>query len=381
MDFANPSRNLTQIEGPALRVPLNLCDGHARHSLSQDTKNQLKHTIAETLDEDTQDIEAVQRRFLASLSARSGQDYERFPSHILYSASVAIDVVAKYLAAHALRTGLILPAFDCLPALLRRNGVDTVPVPEQRLMPVMDLDFLDSLRLGALFVVTPNNPTGAGVAQDELARLFAWAAARNVVVVLDLSFRLLDDRVRGDLLDLAETLGADLITIDDTGKVLSVFDTKVGVLAATHSLGTELGLLCSEILLNVSSVDLRLLTTVLDAPGEVDATRDLVRANRTYLRALLSEVDPLDRFPSRFTAAADSLMGVEWIRVGDRQQAIWQACWQQGLAILPGDCFDWAGDTGSEWIRLALPRDPEYFRRGADILAKCIANDEPTWES
>lgn len=374
MDFVSPSWNLTQIEGPALSAPLNLCDGHARHSLSRDTKNELKKTVAETLDDGALDVETIERRFLRSLSARSGQDYERFPSYVVYSASVAIDVVAKFLASRCLRTGLILPAFDCLPALLRRGGVETVPVPEDRLMPVLDLDFLDSLQLGALFVVTPNNPTGTGMEPTELARLFTWAAERKVVLVLDLSFRLLDDRVRGDLLGLAEDLGTNLITIDDTGKVLSVFDTKVGVLASTRALGEELGLLQSEILLNVSSLDLRLLATVL-AGGEINAVRDLVRTNRSYLRAVLSEVDPLDRFASRFTAGAESHMGVEWVRVGDRQPRIVRACWEQGLAVLPGEFFYWAGHAGHEWIRLALARDAEYFRRGADILAKSIAND------
>lgn len=390
MTSADTLRNVTQIQRSASSVPLDLCDGHARHTLSRPTRAALSETVAETFDGDHPDIEAVERRFLASLSAQTGQPYDRYPCYLFYSASVAIDVVAKYLGLTRRRTGVIHPALDCIPFLLRRGGTDTVPVPESRLMSMPDIDFLDSLQLDALFLVTPNNPTGVGLAAAGLRRLFQWAAERGIALVLDLSFRLLDDSVQGDLLRVAETMGTQLITVDDTGKTLPLFGTKVGVLASTFALGGELGRLHSELLLNVSSLELRLLTTVLDtarsAPGEVGAARELVRANRSYLRSVLSDVDPLDRFASRFSADVDSCMSVEWVRVGERQPEIVRACRDDGLAVLPGDSFSWAADAdadadgGWKYIRLALLRDAEPFRKGADILAKVIANDQPIWE-
>lgn len=376
-------QNLTQIQYRTSRLAFDLCDGHARHALDEATKEALREIAAATLRASRPTIEGVERTFLATLAARSGQPYHAYPSHICYSASVAIDISAKYLALTRCRTGVILPTIDVVPTLLARNGVETVPVPEGRLMPAADTDFLDSLQLDALFLVTPNNPTGSGLEHAELLRLFHWAAEKDVVLVLDLSFRLLDGGVHGDLLGTADAMGAQLITVDDTGKVLSLFGAKTGVLASTLSLGRALGQLHSELLLGVSNLDLRFLTALLKparpAPDEISTARELARTNRSYLHGALSAVDPLGA-PS--AGRPDSRMSVEWVRVGDRQPAIVRACWDSGLGILPGDGFYWAGDAGegAGYIRLALLRDPEYFRQSADIFAKAMANNRPAWE-
>lgn len=376
------SQNLTQVQSSASGLPFDLCDGHARHTLFESTRDALREAAAETFANDCPDIESVEWEFLECLAGRSRQPYRAHPSFVCYSASIAIDISAKYLALTRRRTGVIVPAIDVVSCVLRRDGVETVAVPEARLMPAPDVDYLDSLHLDALFVVTPNNPTGTGLEHAELLKLFQWAAERGVVLVLDLSFRLLDDRVQGDLLGTADAMGTPLITIDDTGKVLSLFGAKAGVLASTPGLGGELGLLHSEILLGVSHLDLRLIATALDKSrslqDEVGAARELVRANRSYLRGVLSGVDPL----ALSTVDTGSCMSVEWVRVGDRQPEIVRACWETGLAVLPGDDFYWAGETGegAEHVRLALLRDPEYFRHAADLFAKAIANSQSPWE-
>jgi aspartate/methionine/tyrosine aminotransferase len=216
----------------------------------------------------------------------------------------------------------------------------------------------------------------------QLPRILEWAARRDVLLILDLSFRLLDHRAHGDLIALAEHAGAQLLTIDDTGKALSVLDAKVSVLSATNALRSAIGLLHSEVLLNVSSLDLTLLGAVLEASsgpdgGELAASRAVVRDNRAYLRGLLADLEPGGGV--RYHAGApDSMISVEWIVVGRRQPAVVRACRDRGVEVLQGDAFYWAPETAAEGrkhVRVALLRDRERFRRGADALAEVLRQE------
>ncbi|MET7650857.1 pyridoxal phosphate-dependent aminotransferase [Streptomyces sp. NPDC005486] len=333
--------------------------------------------------------QAVEDDFLRLLTARTGETYPRERTRFLYSASVAIDVMAKYFRGRpSTALGVITPTFDNIPALLRMSCDNVVPIPESRLLPRADLDYLDHSGVNALLIVNPNNPTGRSLARDGLDELLRWAAARQVVVVFDLSFRLLEQTACVPVLDLADEVGAPVATIDDTGKVISMHDTKVSVLSFSEALAPRLTEIVSQYLLNVSAVNVALLSAALDSTvgghDEVAAARALAVSNRRHLRNRLAEVPlPVAPFPpSAATSGPGSSMSVEWLNFAELADPLLAACRSRGLELLPGSSFFWESHgTAAEsrdWIRVAMLRDPQQFHSACDVLIDALVSVCPT---
>ncbi|MGW3644929.1 pyridoxal phosphate-dependent aminotransferase [Streptomyces sp. NPDC000878] len=343
----------------------------------------MSETIDGLLSDSGSDYFEAEATFREALTQHTGQYYREGSSHLTYSASVALDVVAKHLRPQQGPIGMITPTFDSVPALFARSGLELSPISEHRVLPVCDLDYLDSLRLRALIVVAPNNPTGALLPPDQVLALLEWAARHGTTLVLDTSFRMFDPGLRLDLIEMADGIGADAVTVDDTGKTIPLHDTKVGILAASRGLAHRIGSICSDILLNVSELNLRMLAALLedDGPqGEVGRARRIAAANLARLEHQYGLKHSVPG-PRGFQPS------VGWLHWGPRRDAIIQACRSRAVEVLPGDRFHWDrafndGDNpGAEWIRIPLLRDEELFNRGLDLLDSAARSMEVQGEA
>lgn len=85
-----------------------------------------------------------------------------------------------------LRVGIEDPGYPRVRMILRRLGIEAVPVPV-RLGSGLDLDALERQRDLDAVIVTPNHhyPLGSRLDAEDRARLLAWAARDDVVVVED----------------------------------------------------------------------------------------------------------------------------------------------------------------------------------------------------
>lgn len=373
--IADAPRNMTELELAALRSNgLNLADAHARQRLSEGVPEVLAAAVGEMLSEPNGRQFEEEEFFRSSMSAWTSQPYDEASSFIVYSASVALDLVAKQLQPQRRPVGIVTPCFDNIPDLFRRNGLILTPVSERLIMPDCDVDFLDSLDLMALIVAMPNNPTALVPTTEGLQRLIEWAATRHVQLVLDMSFRLFAPALCTDPHDVARACDADLITIDDTGKILPLRNGKVGLLSVSRRLVADVSHLCSDLILGVSELDLRMLGLLLshDQGSEVVRARRLVQANQSVLDRVLG-----------LTTAGQHKLGfqpsISWINIGPRRDQVLATAKQQGLEILPGDRFVWnersVGGAGKEWVRVAMMRDTAYFTRGMTVLAAAIHAD------
>ncbi|MER6539094.1 pyridoxal phosphate-dependent aminotransferase [Streptomyces sp900105755] len=330
----------------------------------------MSEVVHDLLANDGSDYFEAEASFRKALTQHTGQHYRGHSSHLTYSASVALDVVAKHLRSPQGPIGMITPTFDSVPALFARSGLELTPIQEHRVLPLCDIEFLDSLRLRALIVVAPNNPTGAVLPPDQALALLEWAARHGTTLVLDMSFRMFDPGLRLDLIEAADEIGADTVTVDDTGKTIPLHDTKIGILSASRSLARELGSICSDVLLNVSELNLRMLTALLEENGphgEVARARSVAAANQAHLEQRYG-LEPTATGPRDFQRS------VAWLRWGRRRDAVVEACRSQSVEVLPGDRFYWdhasdsAGNPGAEWIRVPLLRDENMFNRGLELL-------------
>jgi len=347
---------LTQHEWPALaRDMVNLADGHARHSLSTQSVQGLAAILEGLLAKRGSDYFEAEEAFRAALSVHTGQQYGTNSSFLTYSASIALDAAAKQLLPQRRPIGLLTPTFDSVPALFRRSGLRLTPVPERRVLPAVDLDYLDGLGLGALIVVVPNNPTGTVMFPDQVIGLLGWAARRDVTLVLDLSFRMFDPGLRFDVIEAADGVGAQVLTVDDTGKTIPLYDTKLGVLSASRTLAQQTGRICGDILLNLPELDLRMLGYLFGQQGP-DAA-----ANGALLTKLSAGGTPR-------SADGGFQPTVAWLHCGIGRDHIVESCRRSGVALLPGDRFfwdrPWQRNPGSDRIRVPLLRDEKLFEDG-----------------
>jgi len=372
-----PAETITELERDALLSSvINLSDGHAHQSLGEESKCRVQDVVKCFLSGPARpDYFAAEREFLDNLTAHTGQVFIPGQYAITYASSVAMSMIAALVKRERRRVGVVCPTFDNIPGLLEVMEVPLVPVPEEWLSPDCDFQRLDSLGIEAIVLVTPNNPTGTCLARAAMCDLMDWAARRHVQVIVDLAFRWFEPAMKWDLIAEADARGADVITIDDTGKILPLADLKVSVLAASRNICQRIQAIHNQYVLNVSALTLRLLSVMLE-PGresnEIARAARTIGENRGYLDRVIdlyneTAVVTIPKPPS-------PTMSVQWLRLPGEPEQILSHCRERGLEILPGRNFYWSMDTGGErHVRLAMMRDPSYFASGVDILIDTLS--------
>jgi aspartate/methionine/tyrosine aminotransferase len=197
--------------------------------------------------------------------------------------------------------------------------------------------------------------------------------------VVDFTFRAYSSLHTWDQYQLATTVpNLKCLLIEDTGKVWPAADLKVGILAASRQLKRQAAAVSDELLLNVPSPTLDLLTELVSVetartkyqhgPAAKHRSAEIVALNRQFLRSALESL-PLS------IPFIDSTISVEWIRLPE----LWSSSHlafdlaQSGVAVLPGAQFFWDDPAkGERWIRVALMRDPSTFKDGVIALASSI---------
>jgi enduracididine biosynthesis enzyme MppP len=370
---ATTDNNLTELEFLAINSPLNFADGHARQSL---TASQLR--IVDDLPDIFREcagtpVAELELRAIRSYFMLVGQhDFPASEQRVLscYSSSVAMEIVARSLVTEIGSLLLLHPTFDNIPDILKGVGMKLVPLPEEQLHSD-DLGGALLASAGALFVTTPNNPTGRVVSRDRL-RALAWQCAEHgKVLVLDTSFRGFDSRAHYDHYAVLEASGCRWIVIEDTGKLWPTLDLKVGWIVTSANLGLPVSKIYSDILLGVSPLVLALVGrfAVDAAAGGLADLHRFIAGNRRIVRCALVDV-PDVRFPDVTNRGS-----VERILLGTRSGAdVWQAMRDRNVYLLPCEQFYWADpSSGGNALRIALARPTAALRLAVGELQSVLA--------
>jgi aspartate/methionine/tyrosine aminotransferase len=357
-------RNLTELEQRAVDAPINLSDGHPRMSLTdrqQAIVDRLPELFADARRENFKDLEQrAQACFLSAI----GQDCAPVAEgrvQSVYSSSVGTMVVGRVLRSRRPRVAVIHPTFDNIPDLLT-DHVDLVPISEHELM---DGDLAAAERRGAtaVWVTTPNNPTGWVLDRARFSHITEEAARRRILLCLDTSFRGFDTRAQHDSYEILEAAGGDYIVIEDTGKLWPTGELKAGFIVTSRSLDDEMKRALSDVLLTVSPVILRLIEELAAdaAAGGFKILHDLIARNREQIKATVRRLD---------IASADdqdARVSVSMVRFHSPAQAhgVYSELQRTGIHVLPCQQFYWAQpQAGSASLRIALARDFEFFDAG-----------------
>jgi aspartate/methionine/tyrosine aminotransferase len=296
-----------------------------------------------------------------------------------FTASMALEIVANHLRLNGLSLALIEPCFDNLADIFRRHRVPMRPVPDALLEADGDalVGALADSDADAVCLVTPNNPTGRTLTEDNLRRLLRFCRERRKLLIMDNCFRaylprpLVHDQYR-----LVLEADADAVLIEDTGKTWPTSEIKAPFFAATRARGLHDALygIYTDFLLHVSPAGIRMVhefirLSLLDGLASV---RRVVGDNRATLYAALAE--------TFLTPCERPFASVSWLRIDAplTGQELKRLLAGHGVFVLPGNQFFWNEPRqGDPFLRVALTRDADIFRAAASLLGKICRRIAP----
>lgn len=366
-----PGATLTRHQWTGLRSTFNLADGHSRQAQTRTQLDLLQGLPTWFLDSASADQEGVEERFATAFLDLAGQSSALVlpaPSYH-YSASVAIAVLAHALAQRDGPVGVMHPTFDNIPALLQRHRVPIEPVESTA---VVAGGFEVPAHLGALFLVCPNNPTAETLTPECLRDIARQCAARDVLLVIDFSFRFTSELQAWDQYAILAESGVSFACIEDTGKTWPLLDLKVGMIISDPRTQESVRAIADDYLLNVSPLVFRMLTEYIES----DPSRswlEVVDINRHELAGALSDTGAQ-------IAEGAAPVSVAWLTLppgwdGD-ELCRWLSA--RGVSLCPGAQFYWnAPERGRGHVRVALLRPVDYFGSAVAQLRRLLSTYQP----
>ncbi len=377
-----PPETLTDIEVGGLSSPYSLADGHAYQDLS-DAYAPVVEGLADSWKRaQATPIPDMERRYVHTFGSVVGSKtlatLRNFK--ICPTASNSIDILGAFLATKGLRTGLIEPTFDNLALLLLRRGVDLPAIDDAALVKAIDADalgaFLAPFRVGGLFLVNPNNPTGRVLTRAQLDVVVNTCLRTNTTLLLDNSFRIHNRHAFDDYAVLLES-GVSFVAFEDTGKTFPTLDMKASILAYSEDNKALVEEIYKEFYLCVSSFALDVLIGFLEATarhGLEDTVWKVVDEHRAQLRFAMSGT-VLRVHPE----ALDSNLSVEWIDCSGTGLSDLELCaliQKSGLTLLPGRQFYWKNSAlpaHHSNVRASLLKPKLAYRKALEILSAQLA--------
>jgi aspartate/methionine/tyrosine aminotransferase len=367
-------KNLTSYEIDSLPYAFNLTDGHAYRNWSAAEEAVIARAAELFKRANRRSQATIERAFIADFLrlARQTNDEASVGFLMCFTASMSFEVLANWLRRKRWSVTLIEPAFDNLADIFRRHDIRLNPFPEMIMEEPAETFTarLPDIADECVCLVTPNNPTGATLTEENLRRLAAFCAERGKLLVLDNCFRayLPRDQVY-DQYRIVIDSGVDFVMVEDTGKTWPTAEIKAPFFAVSRARGLfqEMYDIYTDFLLHVSPVSVGLAHQFIRLSQEDDLAliRDVVARNRRTLYDSLAG--------TYLTPCEKPFSSIAWLRIDASISArdLKRKLDARGIFVLAGDHFYWSDHRrGSGYIRVALVRDPDLFAEAAVRLAE-----------
>lgn len=376
MDTTFDNQSLTEYEVIGLKTAYDFANGHAHHDMPaalHPVMNDLQGIWAEARGTPVFEMEERFKYAFAGIiesPALAGHaHYSLFPT-----ASNSIDATAAWLKAKGYKAGLIEPVFDNLYLLLRRRQVPLAAVQESDFLdPAALAQKISDCGIDALFLVSPNNPTGFQLSASEFRAVCETCAAAGVILILDATFGFYSRNGYDEYAIIHET-GIDFIVIEDTGKTWPTQELKVSLMAYSAPIAREMRVIYEEVYLSHSNFTVALLCRLIGHTQKEGLDK-----------VIWAEVD------KRRNSLAQALAGTGVV-IEDHSRAVplplaWMNCAATGMcdvelieklkgsniALLPGRFFYWATpDKYTTHVRVSLLRSNSMFAQGLAALGRAM---------
>lgn len=222
-------------------------------------------------------------------------------------------------------------------------------------------------RTKALFLNTPNNPTGAVIPPERIEAILSVTSERGVWVISD---EVYDQLILDDGLPYLSPGSVDtsmpIISVYSFSKVYSMTGWRVGYLVAPPALAQILRTLQEPQVSCPSTISQKAAEAALTGPREpIEAMRSAYVENRDFAWARL-----LDLGLEGFRTQGTFYMLVDIAKSGlaplDFSLRLLE---EGGVAVAPGEVF---GPGGNEVVRISLANDRENIELGLDALSSFI---------
>jgi aspartate/methionine/tyrosine aminotransferase len=371
-------KNLTCYEIDSLPQPYNLTDGHAFRRWLAAEEAIVDRSAQLFRNHDRRRQAEIERAYVRDFSRLAGQtcDEAALGYLLCFTASMAFEIVANYLRLHRLSLALIEPCFDNLADMFRRHQVPLCPFPDA-LLDAPRAAFergLAGIDADAICLVTPNNPTGTALAEDNLRALLGYCRERRKLLILDNCFRayLPRDAVH-DQYRLVLEAGVDAVLVEDTGKTWPTSEIKAPFFAVSRARGLydRIYDIYTDFLLHVSPAGIKLVHEFirLSQQDNLASVHQVVAVNRGALYENIAG--------TFLTPCERPFASVAWLRIDRPLSALElkRILDEHGVFVLPGNQFFWHDRRrGEQFIRVALVRDADTFREAATLLASVCRN-------
>jgi aspartate/methionine/tyrosine aminotransferase len=378
MTAGHATAKLTVHEWGGVTSRFNLADGHPRQALTPTQVMALGDLTELFVSSAKLNEYDAKEGFESAFFALAGQESVRTLALPLtqYSGSSAIELMANYLRMQRKSVTMMHPTFDSLADTLKRHGVPLTPMPVDELLnltpasPALDTD--------ALYFVVPNNPTGHCPTQAQFANIVDFCARNGTLMLIDFCFRFYGDFWDYDQYQMMQDAGVEFITTEDTGKTFAAGDVKLGMTISSEGPYRYLKDISDDFLFSVAPFVFAVLSKFISVESRQAGrvlSQDVADTNRRALRDALagSELEIVNE---------GHRMGLEWVRLPRGWNATMLTDWLHrhgGPQLLPGERFYWADyGEGSRYVRIALLRDPAYFRDAVSELRRLTDRYRPT---
>lgn len=372
---------LTADEFAALHRTYNIADAHARATPSEFERQRVISALPNIFDEalrlSIRDADVRGAAAFAQLSRQTTMKPEQ--ALPVYASSTAIEIVAHALRSAHRRVTMIAPTFDNIPDIMKRNSVPLRPIQLNSQTPYLSsliAGLRDSRPGDTLFIVTPNNPTGQILGEDDFTALCQMCGTRGVDLIVDASFRLFDEASCFDHYQILDDYGVGYICIEDTGKCWTSLDVKLAYICCSDSWRPLIKDVYNDFLLNVSPF----ISLVVEAYSQLylerglDELRRRISENRGFLRNLVAHSATSVTLP--FMASSVSVELLELPRAVAASEVV-NACKLREVSVLSGEAFYWHNRAlGGNMLRVALFRDPDIFEVASRLMFEAIDSEK-----
>lgn len=368
--------SLTEAEVIGLNTKYNFADGHAYHEMP----NGLQPVI-ESLPQiweyaRTIPIPEMEKKFKNTWADLIESPTLRSHSHfsICPTASNSIDVVATWLEMHNKTVGLLEPVFDNLYLILKRRNVSIFGIQEHDLIDLESLEYKIGLYgLTSLFIVSPNNPTGFQLSDEQYVDLCVLCSKLSITLIIDKTFRLYSKKILDDYKTLEDS-GIDYVVIEDTGKTFPTQDTKASLIVYSEKISKDMRMLYEEIFLCSSNFTLALIEQLV-SHTKILGLNSVVWSGTERRLSLLKKV--IEPFPLTLSDSSNScILPVSWISCSKTEfndLELSKAVNKYNVAVLPGRFFYWnSPNEHTSNIRISLLKPEHIFYQGMEKLSQCL---------
>jgi len=241
------------------------------------------------------------------------------------------------------------PTFEMIPIYSNQVGSELVEIEWWGGQFPTTLFVSAAAGADAVFVVSPNNPTGATITEAELREVSKGAG----LVVLDAAYSEFAD---DDLTPAALDMG-NVVVVRTLSKAYGLAGLRVGFLLGPVDLIQELSSYGSPY--PVSSLSAAIASERLRQSNDVATFVGEIRSERTDLGELFDELG-VETLPSEGNFILAETKNAEWVT---------DACAALGVGVrgFPGR------EILDSWVRITLPGEPDQFARLARTLTTVLA--------